>query len=126
MTLKFYSEETDMIESLGVNTEQIILGKNDTLVIARKLCRHFKFREPEIKFYGTRDSGSMIGHWIRVSKTPSLYVLIHELAHVYNGEKFYNDRHTKKLMSTIMRFTKYCMKKNFWGLDKPREVILDG
>ena len=123
MTLKFYSEETDMIESLGVNTEQIILGKNDTLVIARKLCRHFKFREPEIKFYGTRDSGSMIGYWIRVSHHPSLYVLIHELAHVFNMEKYHDTRHCKKLMSTIKRFTKYCIKKNFWGLDEPEEAV---
>ena len=120
-SLKFYDKEADMINSLGVNTRGILLNKNETLVIARKLCRHFKFREPEIKFYGTRDSGSMIGHWIRVSNQPSLYVLIHEMAHVFNAEKYQNRNHTKKLMSTIKRFTKYCMKKNFWGLNDPKE-----
>lgn len=113
--LKFYDKEADVVKSLGVNTRNIILEKNDVLVITRKLCRHFKFREPEIKFYGTRDSGAMLGHWMRVSNNPSLYVLIHELSHIYKLEKYYDDRHTKKLMTIIKRFTKYCIKKDFWG-----------
>jgi hypothetical protein len=122
-SLKFYGKEAEMIHSLGVNTRRIVLDKNEALVVARKLCRHFKFREPEIKFYGSRDSGTMIGYWIRVSQQPSLYVLIHELAHVYNMEKYRNRGHTKKLMSTIKRFTKYCIKKEFWGLNDAKEEL---
>lgn len=115
--LKFYDKENMMLKELGFFPREIRINKSQTLMICRKLSKHFKFSLPEISFYGNLDSGSYhqgFNKWIRFNNNPSYQVVIHELAHHYNQEQFDNCKHTKKLMKTIKRFAKYVMKKNYW------------
>lgn len=65
------------------------LTNEETPLIVKKICRHYKVQPPRIKFYGSRDSGSMSG-WggnMRLSNNPSLGLIIHELGHMIKGSK---------------------------------------
>lgn len=116
--LKFYAKEKLMFEKLGIKHE-MILSHKEIIVISAKLCRHFKFRQPEIRFYGNIDSGTFSPsyYWIRVSNRPSLGILIHELSHAYEADVFGKTKHTKRLMRLIKKLGNYCMKKNYWRKD---------
>jgi len=65
------------------------LMNEEVPLIVNKICRHYKVEPPRIKFYGSRDSGSMSG-WgghMRLSNAPSLGLVIHELGHMIKGSK---------------------------------------
>lgn len=111
--LKFYGKERERFP------EEFKMGitQAESVKIAKKLCRHFKFRYPEIIFkYNREDQGlAKLGGWtMNISKSPTLGILVHELAHFHNQEKYGNSNHNKKLMKTIKRFILYCRKKNYW------------
>ena len=115
--IKYYDRENDQLDLMGFN-RKLKLDEKTAISITRKLSRHFKFTEPEIYFYGSKDSGYASQHEnrIKVAHEPTLGTLIHELAHRYTIEKHLVSEkfHTKKLMQTTKRFAKYIMKKNYW------------
>ena len=111
--LKFYGEERDRYP----DEFRVKITQGESVKISRKLSRHFKFRCPEINFrYNDEDHGlAKLGGWtMNLSKDPTLGILLHELAHFYNYEKYRNSNHNKKLMRTIGRFVKYCRSKSYW------------
>ena len=125
--LKFYENERIMLDKLGFKPRNNrITEKKHILLVIKKLCKHFKFDLPDVRFYGNSDSGSakVKSRVIRLDHNPSYQVVIHELAHIYNhdndldGEKC----HTKKLMKTIKKFAKYIMKKQYWVKPEPEPV----
>lgn len=60
------------------------IHKNLTQKMAAK-NRRLTLKPPTIVFRGKRQSGSSWGGEIRISHDPSVYLLIHELAHEYHG-----------------------------------------
>ena len=116
MTLKYYEKENQMFEAVGFDKDLRVTEK-DALKIIRKLCRHFKFAEPEVVFYGQRDSGAMFYDTcvIRLNHQPKISLLIHELCHFWQVRLGICRRwHTKKLIRLVKRMAKYVMKKNYW------------
>jgi len=115
--LKFYGVERERF----TDEFAMYVSQGDVLRITRKLSRHFKFRCPVVNFrYNDDDHGlAKAGGWaVNLSKSPTLGLLLHELAHLHNYEKYSgNWGHNKKLMRTISRFAKYCRKKNYWKKD---------
>ena len=111
--LKFYGDERREFP-----TEfNMKITQDEAEKITKKLSRHFKFTAPEINFrYNREDCGlAKLGGWImNLPKSPNLGIMIHELAHFHNYEKYKNSNHSKKLMKTIRRFVNYCRKKNYW------------
>ena len=111
--LKFYKEERKLYHK---EFYDIILTKDEVFKIVKKLSRHFKIKQPttSLKYSMDRGLAKLNTNHINLSKTPSLGLLIHELAHIHNYQKNINWFHNKKLMKTIKRMMKYCMKKNYW------------
>jgi hypothetical protein len=93
-------------------------------IIVNKMARHFKLRLGLIKFYGGRQSGmayqheNFLGKWsdIRLSHTPSLGLICHELAHAYEHKVNKVHRHgSKGFIRSIQKFVNYGTKKNWWA-----------
>jgi len=111
--LKFYVKERKLFHK---EFYDITLTKHETLKITKKICRHFKFRQPALVFKYNTDRGlaKLNSGVINLPKSPNLGILLHELAHIYNYEKLENFHHNKKLMKTLNKFVNYCRKKNYW------------
>jgi hypothetical protein len=113
-----------MLTTLGIEKNGISLDEKQVWMVTKKLCRHFKFPEPrEIRFYGNdpyRGVAFRYSYRIKLAHVTYASTLIHELAHLYRYIKEKENgiigrrSHTKKLMTVIKRFTKYCIKMNFW------------
>lgn len=125
--LKFYKKENDWYDEIGFRHE-MVLSQKEVMVISAKLSRHFKFPLPELRFYGTLDSGTYFQrvNMIRVSKVPTLGTLTHELAHAYQQHKIGDSKHNKKLMRVIKKFARYIMKKNYWCKHGAIKINEDG
>jgi predicted metallopeptidase len=88
----------------------------ETILISRKLARHFSFNLDKVSFRGNRQYGFAYNKKdeIRLSHNPNIELMCHELAHIHNRQKFNNPHHNKKLMRTIEKFLKFCKKNNYW------------
>jgi len=84
------------------------------LLIVHKLARHFKIGKFRVWFYGSRGNGSSYGWGIRLSHNSSVGLICHEVAHEYNGRKYGDSAHNKKLLHTLKRLISYCQKQNYW------------
>lgn len=115
MWLKFYETEQKVF-----NEEyHIFVTDTNAMIITKKLCRHFKFPVPVIKFFGIKQRGAACKYIkkIRVPHNTSVGLLCHELAHKYNRFKYNDSKHSKRLMRTITRFLKYCKSKDYWVMN---------
>lgn len=119
MWLKFYQKE----HKLFPEQSKMFVSDKDAIKISKKLCRHFKFRLHQyygVSFYGNMKNNN--GHayrWrIKIPHNCSILLLIHELAHCHNFQKYHNGHHTKRLMTTIKRMINYCKKMNYWNMIK--------
>lgn len=103
-----------MLNTFGTEA-YIKYNDSEALKITNKLARHFKISLGEMRFYG---NGGGCAYYtrssIRLPHNPSLLLIIEELAHLYNVQKYRNGHHTKKLMKTIGKMVKYAKKKNYW------------
>lgn len=85
--------------------------------IVKKLARHFKLPIRYTEFYGYRDSGQA-SKWrgrIRLSNTPSIGVICHEVNHFLCWKKFGKVRHgTKRWCRQLQIIINYVQKKNCW------------
>ena len=105
----------------------ICLTNEETPLIVKKICRHYKVGVPRIKFYGSRDSGSMSG-WggnMRLSNNPSLGLIIHELGHMIKGSKEMHkligkvahkgtSHHGLRFQSCIWNIHDWAKKRGYW------------
>lgn len=113
MYLEFYRKE----RLLFSEQNKIFLSDSLTEKVCRKIARHFKFEVSSIYFRGRQLSAYS---WynekrIRFCHNPSFLLVAHELAHLYNFQKYHSGRHDKKLMKTIEKFLLYCEKKNYFS-----------
>lgn len=110
--LKYYEKERERFKT----ESELRFTDSDSLKITKKLARHFKFRVSEIRFWGNRGKGQARNiSQIRLSHSPSLLLIAHELGHLFNKQKLGNWRHSKRLTKTVSRFLVYCRKKAYWG-----------
>lgn len=108
--LRFYSKESAKFS----DSHEIKLTKRETEKIAHKIARHFKFRCPTV-WFNTRTNGHAYYRDIEVPKNqPSLYILIHELAHVMDAKKRGTSKHDKKLWRILCMMHKYAAKMHYW------------
>lgn len=126
--LKFYQKESELFPK----EDNLILSDKETLMITKKLSRHFKFMINQVRFYGRGKNHSVAYEdGIRLNHNPYLLVLIHELSHVYNYQKIqwkkpYYKAHTKRLMHTMKKFIHYCRRKKYWNCGNAKDVISIG
>ena len=82
-TDNYYREERNTYRE----AYDICLTNEEAIFISKKICRHYKTSMPRVTFYGHRDSGSMSswGGNMRLSNTPSMGLIIHELGHMIKG-----------------------------------------
>ena len=122
--LKFYEKERELFP---VESRMLVASNDRIELMVRKLCKHFKISTPRMTF-----TSYSVGHYYRAKKYrkalidfPRRYckilMMVHEVSHHYNQEKYGTDRHNKKLMKTLKRLMKYCIKKDYWGLVINRE-----
>jgi len=109
--LKYYAKERERFKT----ESELRFTDSDSLKITKKLARHFKFSLSEVRFWGYRSGLARSLTRIRLSHSPSLLLIAHELAHIFNKQKYGNWRHSKKLTKTVSRFLHYCAKMSYWG-----------
>lgn len=110
--LKFYEKERQQYPEAFTHK----VSDEGAKIIVKKLKRHFKIiRLYGLRFYGNSGSGSAYPNgYIRLSHNPSVGMICHEVAHLFNKRKYGNWNHNKKLMRTIKRMVNYCKRKNYW------------
>lgn len=88
------------------------LSYQETEIIFKKLCRHFKIK-PRLQYgKGSNANGCRVqlaNKWGR-----NVGVICHELAHAYTDVKFHFIGHNKKTWKIMARMINYCKKKNYW------------
>jgi len=115
MYLNFYREERKLYER-AFETE---LCGDDTRFVGRKIIKHFKIDCYWINVVSVRN-GHAYSHAISLPRRTDFGMLCHELAHVWEKQKYGKTEHRKRLMKLIGRIVRYCEKKNYWKaeLDK--------
>lgn len=118
--MKFYSVENEYNKDLYDMT----ISAHQAQILANKITRHFKFRKVQVHA-NTRTRGYASRFWayIQCPKITSVGLIIHELAHRYNNEKYEHHGHTKKLHTTIKRFSAYFrkhLKEQFSTFEQPK------
>jgi hypothetical protein len=119
--LQFYKKERIIVSPYyNIQIEDKI-----AFIIINKIKRHFKFIVNEVSFNAYKNGTAFINSSkIRIPSNTTIGMVLHELAHLYNFQKFNNYNHNKKLLKTILRFYKYCIKLNWWRLiqlpEKPK------
>jgi len=111
--LKFYSIENQVF----AKESRYFFTDSHVLKICEKLARHFKFRVGKVRFrkmkfaYGraTYDDNS-----ITFIHGPSILVICHELAHLYQYQRIGKSYHGKKLLPIIRKMLAYCESKGWW------------
>lgn len=111
--LKFYT-----IEKQVFNKETcVFFTDTHALKICKKLARHFKFELEKVRFLKMRRSAgraTLANSSITLMHGPSILVICHELAHLYQYQKTGKTYHGKKLLSIIRRMLAYCESKGWW------------
>jgi len=87
--------------------------------IIRKVARHFKLGKISAKFRGQVDRGRAQNLWkiIKMSWSPSLLVIAHELNHFLIWKRYPNkhvNHGSKKWLRSLKRIIDYCEKKDWW------------
>lgn len=91
-------------------------------LLANKLTRHYKFRKITV-LTNARSCGHAYWRYIDIPKITTVGLTIHEIAHIYNYDKYSHYRHDKKLHTTIKRFSNYFrkhLKEQFSTLELPK------
>ena len=84
-------------------------------IICNKISRKFKINCVIHKFRGNRQSGTAYYQHINVSHNPTLGLLIHEIAHIYNNQHDLRlAAHDYRLKESMIKIFDYCKLKNFW------------
>lgn len=118
--MKFYQDE----KKYNADLYEIKIHTRQAQKLANKLSRHFHFRK--VKVHNTARSRGTAYTWsINVPKITNVGLLIHEMAHIWNGYRFGNERahHTKKLHTAIKRLSAYFrknLKPQFATLELPK------
>jgi len=118
MAYRFYAKERAYNEDLY----NIKISAQQGQKLANKLTRHFKFRKITV-YSNARTRGHAYWRDIDIPKITSVALVIHECAHIYNGEKHGAMKHVKKLHTTIKRFSNYFrkyLKPQFSELELPK------
>jgi hypothetical protein len=121
--LKFYRKERERFPEAF----KIKVSDKDAVKIVNKLCRHFKIRRYKglgkweykvgVRFWGNGGARAFVSwKFIHLPHNPSIGIICHELAHIYNHIRYNNHHHNKRLMRTIERMINYCKKKKYWGM----------
>lgn len=122
----------------------MLLSYEQTMFFVDKLCRHFKLSDPssanetvyyrDFKFkrsktgilitFELRSGGRIRGwcrpeiKWLNFTKTPMLKTVIHECAHLSQGEHKKHERyHNKRHIYLMKRMVRYCEKMKYWGVN---------
>jgi len=113
MYLKFYQNERKIFSPYF----DMEINEQAATIVINKLKKHFNFNVFKVSFTAYKN-GTAYPRQSSISLPPNMGLgfILHELAHLYNYQKYNNCHHNKKLMKTISRFFKYCIKLNFWGL----------
>jgi hypothetical protein len=109
----FYQKENSLFKTEG----NIFFTNKHTLIIAKKIARHFGFKLGEISFLKMHRSLGIF-HYNDCSITfmngPSLRVIVHELAHLWQFRHNGWTRHSKPLLALMRRMFAFAKKKNWW------------
>jgi len=99
--LKFYYDERQAFKHLY----QSNLSRETVDKVVAFLCNKFRFEIKEIKYREDTGGLAYIGKAkICIPEVPSMGVLIHELAHIYNDQKKISYHHNKRLWLTMEWF----------------------
>lgn len=122
MTLMYYAKEDVKIRAVAPECFTLYLSEIEAKGLVWTLSEVFMFPIPGVVFYGYHQRGSckQSGVEIRIPHRVQLALLLHELGHSYNNQleiKKKGERaHTKKLTRTVLKFVRYCKRKNYWGM----------
>lgn len=116
MTLKYYEK---MWKKFRTEYDYHISDK-EAIKVCKKLARHFKIPLKDVRFYGKHRGMAYTNYKIRIPHKPSIGIICHELAHLFNYQKYHNWYHNKRLLRTEKKFVNYCRKKQYWNLKKKK------
>jgi hypothetical protein len=103
--LKYYYAEADRFRVAA----NIKLYHDWAVKVAKKIARHFKVK-CNVEKKPSRNTGHAWYYDIQLPKEPSLLMVCHEVAHLYEQQKRSNCKHNKKLMTTVKRMVQFALK----------------
>lgn len=110
MYLKYYYVEADKFKEAAAIKLTHEWGK----IIAKKLARHFKV-DCRIIERRSRTVGHAWYREIQLPIEPTMLMVCHEIAHLYEQQKRQNRKHNKKLMTTVKRMVQFTLKNwEYW------------
>jgi len=121
-TSNYYREERNTYRQ----AYDLYLTNEEAVLIVKKICRHYKSAGfPDIKFWGTRDSGSMGYGQLRISNNPSIGLIIHELGHALKSSSEMQkiirkvshkgtSHHGLRFQACIWNIHDWAKKKGYW------------
>lgn len=91
------------------------LDSRTTLMICKKLCRHFKINHLGVRWTSGRNKPKGSRDYILLNYDWNNFgVLCHELAHTIQIRKYSSARHNKKHWRIFERVIRYCRKKDWF------------
>ena len=119
--LKYYhDEEVEFKEAFDKKMSSEI-----TMIIYKKLCRHFKLREARVKWTSGRNHPRCCSWQITFNYNfNNIGVLCHEVAHLYQFQKPRKSKiwHSKEHWKIMKRMINYCAKKNYFEEEVVRRL----
>ena len=117
--MKFYATEREEFQT----ENNAHFEDTQAELICRKISRHYKIKLRAVTFRNLKCSAGLahIDHTITFQHEPSLMVICHELAHVYQWSVNRETRHSKKLLRIMRKMLKFAKKKNYWIYQKKKE-----
>ena len=113
------------VEDVTFHTEgNVFFTNSQAVLIAKKLARHFKFKLGEISFRKMYRCLGIFhyGDWsITYVNGPSLRVIIHELAHLWQYQVRGWTRHSKPLLALMRRMFAFARRKDWWIDEKAQQ-----
>jgi len=102
-----------------------IIHDDEVELILKKLCRHYKVRVPNFRFYGHRDSGSAGYGGLRLSHEPSMGLILHEFGHYVLNTKIMKaelthvshkgtSHHGLRFQTCLWRVNDWAKGKGYW------------
>jgi len=110
--LRFYAIENNRFGE----TSKIKLTQHETILIIRKIGRHFKMKiNPRSIYFTARTNGHAYhAGYIILPHNTSIYMAIHEIGHLIDQHQRYEMKHDKRFMRLLGKIHTYARKKNFW------------
>jgi hypothetical protein len=108
---------------------QVYFSDKNTVLVCRKIARHFNFLLKNVYFKGNRRSVAYYNRNIRFSHNPTLLTIAHETAHLWQLSKGIlrgSRHHTKSMLRLVERILNFCCNNESiikMAIEKPEPEI---